>query len=96
MPSGVFKPYAGVSTALLLFTKSKARTSGKVWYYDMQADGYSLDDKRQKIAVDDTKEIVTEYHRYLAEGAAYSFLRRGQEAKYCWWMRTRFAPTNTI
>ncbi len=71
MPSGVFKPYAGVSTAVLLFTKGE-RTEGPVWYYDMQADGYSLDDKRTKIAADDTPEIVHEYHRFLAEGAAYT------------------------
>ncbi len=70
MPSGVFKPYAGVSTAVLLFTKGDV--TDKVWYYDMQADGYSLDDKRQKIAGDDTAEIVAEYRRYIAEGAAYT------------------------
>ena len=46
MPSGVFKPYAGVSTAILLFTKTNSGGTGHVWFYDMQADGYSLDDKR--------------------------------------------------
>ena len=46
MPSGVFKPYAGVSTAILLFTKTNSGGTGDVWFYDMQADGYSLDDKR--------------------------------------------------
>jgi type I restriction enzyme M protein len=46
MPSGVFKPYAGVSTAVLLFTKTGAGGSDRVWFYDMHADGYSLDDKR--------------------------------------------------
>ncbi|MDD2600134.1 MAG: class I SAM-dependent DNA methyltransferase [Kiritimatiellae bacterium] len=46
MPSGVFKPYAGVSTAILLFTKTNSGGTNKVWFYDMQADGYSLDDKR--------------------------------------------------
>jgi len=46
MPSGVFKPYAGVSTAILLFTKTNSGGTDKVWFYDMQADGYSLDDKR--------------------------------------------------
>jgi|TARA_B100000315_G_C14152402_1_gene396272 type I restriction enzyme M protein len=44
MPSGVFKPYAGVSTAVLYFTKGE--TTKEVWFYDMQADGFSLDDKR--------------------------------------------------
>ncbi len=46
MPSGVFKPYAGVSTAILLFTKTNSGGTEAVWFYDMQADGYSLDDKR--------------------------------------------------
>lgn len=46
MPSGVFKPYAGVSTAVLLFTKTNSGGTDKVWFYDMEADGYSLDDKR--------------------------------------------------
>ena len=46
MPSGVFRPYAGVSTALLLFTKTNSGGTDDVWFYDMQADGYSLDDKR--------------------------------------------------
>ena len=46
MPSGVFKPYAGVSTAILLFTKTNSGGTDHVWFYDMQADGYSLDDRR--------------------------------------------------
>lgn len=46
MPSGVFKPYAGVSTAILLFTKTNSGGTDDVWFHDMQADGYSLDDKR--------------------------------------------------
>ena len=46
MPSGVFKPYAGVSTAILIFTKTNSGGTDDVWFYDMQADGYSLDDKR--------------------------------------------------
>lgn len=59
MPSGIFKPYAGVSTAVLLFTKGD--TTKSVWFYDMQADGFSLDDKRQKIAENDIPEIEKEY-----------------------------------
>lgn len=47
MPSGVFRPYAGVSTAILIFVKGGE--TEKVWFYDMQSDGYSLDDKRSKI-----------------------------------------------
>ena len=49
MPSGVFKPYAGVSTAILLFTKTSSGGTDKVWFYDMQADGFSLDDKRNPL-----------------------------------------------
>ena len=49
MPSGVFKPYAGVSTAILLFTKTGAGGTDKVWFYDMKADGRTLDDKRQEM-----------------------------------------------
>ena len=46
MPSGVFRPYAGVSTAILIFTKTNSGGTDDVWFYGMQADGYSLDDKR--------------------------------------------------
>ncbi|EXF58010.1 eco57I restriction-modification methylase family protein [Acinetobacter sp. 1294596] len=49
MPSGVFKPYAGVSTAIMIFTKTETGGTDKVWFYDMQADGYSLDDKRNEL-----------------------------------------------
>ncbi|MGI8670387.1 MAG: type I restriction-modification system subunit M [Aridibacter sp.] len=49
MPSGVFKPYAGVSTAVLLFTKTNSGGTDNVWFYDMQADGFSLDDKRSEL-----------------------------------------------
>ncbi|WP_415884349.1 type I restriction-modification system subunit M [Neptuniibacter sp. QD34_54] len=49
LPSGVFKPYAGVSTAILIFTKTNSGGTDKVWFYDMQADGYSLDDKRTQL-----------------------------------------------
>jgi type I restriction enzyme M protein len=56
MPSGVFRPYAGVSTAVLLFTKGGA--TEKIWFYDMEHDGYSLDDKRQKIAENDISDVL--------------------------------------
>ncbi|WP_031425530.1 class I SAM-dependent DNA methyltransferase [Flavimarina sp. Hel_I_48] len=49
LPSGVFKPYAGVSTAILIFTKTNSGGTDKVWFYDMKADGYSLDDKRNAL-----------------------------------------------
>lgn len=53
LPSGVFKPYAGVSTAILFFTKTNSGGTGKVWFYDMKADGWSLDDKRQPLLSED-------------------------------------------
>ncbi len=56
MPSGVFKPYAGVSTAILLFTKTNSGGTEKVWFYDMKADGYSLDDKRNLLISEDALE----------------------------------------
>ncbi len=61
MPGGVFKPYAGVSTAILLFTKGG--DTRHVWFYDMQSDGYSLDDKRNKITGSDLPDIVERYHQ---------------------------------
>lgn len=70
MPGGVFKPYAGVSTAILLFTKvwgpkdkvSQSATEN-VWFYEMQADGYSLDDKRSKQDGNgDLQDIIAKYH----------------------------------
>ena len=59
MPSGVFKPYAGVSTAVLVFVKGG--TTERVWFYDMQSDGYSLDDKRDRIGSNDLPDIVKEW-----------------------------------
>ncbi|MFN2400156.1 MAG: N-6 DNA methylase [Gemmatimonadaceae bacterium] len=59
MPAGVFKPYAGVSTAALIFVKG-GRTE-HVWYYDMQADGYSLDDKREKVAENDIPDVIARW-----------------------------------
>ena len=61
MPSGVFKPYAGVSTAIIIFTKTNNGGTDKVWFYDMQADGYSLDDKRSPISNNDIPDIVSRF-----------------------------------
>ena len=61
MPSGVFKPYAGVSTAILIFTKDPSGTQ-KTWFYDMKNDGYSLDDKRSEISENDIPDIINRYH----------------------------------
>ena len=62
MPSGVFKPYAGVSTAILIFTKTGYGGTDKVWFYDMQADGFSLDDKRSEVSDNDIPDIVARFH----------------------------------
>ena len=67
MPSGVFKPYAGVSTAILIFTKTNAGGTDKVWFYDMTADGYSLDDKRSPIAENDIPDIIERFNNLEAE-----------------------------
>ena len=61
MPSGVFKPYAGVSTAILIFTKTNSGGTDKVWFYDMKADGFSLDDKRNPVADNDIPDIVARF-----------------------------------
>lgn len=62
MPSGVFKPYAGVSTGILIFTKTGHGGTDNVWFYDMQADGFSLDDKRSQVAENDIPDIVARFH----------------------------------
>ena len=67
MPSGVFKPYAGVSTAVLIFTKTGHGGTDKVWFYDMQADGFSLDDKRTEIKENDIPDIIARFHNLEAE-----------------------------
>ena len=67
MPSGVFKPYAGVSTAVLVFTKTGAGGTDKVWFYDMKADGFSLDDKRSEISDNDIPDIIHRFHHLEQE-----------------------------
>lgn len=67
MPSGVFKPYAGVSTAILIFTKTGNGGTDKVWFYDMKADGLSLDDKRQPISDNDIPDIIERFHHLEKE-----------------------------
>lgn len=62
MPSGVFKPYAGVSTAILIFTKTGAGGTDNVWFYDMKADGYSLDDKRSAVKENDIPDIIKRFN----------------------------------
>ena len=69
MPSGVFKPYAGVSTAVLVFTKTGAGGTENVWFYDMKADGFSLDDKRTETADNDIPDIIARFHHPEQETA---------------------------
>ena len=67
MPSGVFKPYAGVSTAILIFTKTGHGGTDRVWFYDMRAEGYSLDDKRTKMKEDDIPDIIRRFRNLEGE-----------------------------
>lgn len=67
MPSGVFKPYAGVSTAILIFTKTNAGGTDKVWFYDMKADGFSLDDKRSVVSENDIPDVIKRWQNLDAE-----------------------------
>ena len=67
MPSGVFKPYAGVSTAILIFTKTEHGGTDNVWFYDMKADGFSLDDKRSPVTENDIPDIIGRFGNLEAE-----------------------------
>ena len=67
MPSGVFKPYAGVSTGILIFTKTGHGGTNNVWFYDMQSDGYSLDDKRTAVSENDIPDIIARFHNLDGE-----------------------------
>ncbi len=69
LPSGVFRPYAGVSTAILLFTKTNSGGTDNVWFYDVHADGFSLDDKRNPIEANDLPDALTRWdQRTTTEG----------------------------
>jgi len=80
MPSGVFKPYAGVSTAVLVFTKTDHGGTDSVWFYDMQADGYSLDDKRAEVKENDIADIVA---RFQVRGEKAEKQRKRTEQSFC-------------
>ena len=67
MPSGVFKPYAGVSTAILIFTKTNNGGTDKVWFYEMHNDGFSLDDKRTPMDANDIPDILARWQNLAAE-----------------------------
>ena len=85
MPSGVFKPYAGVSTAILIFTRTDGVGAEKVWFYDMRADGYSLDDKRVPVSENDIPDIIERFHHREQENqrkrTEQSFMVPAQEIK---------------
>jgi len=67
MPSGVFKPYAGVSTGILIFTKTGHGGTDNVWFYDMRADGFTLDDKRTPTQENDIPDVIARFHARDAE-----------------------------
>ena len=67
MPSGVFKPYAGVSTGILIFTKTGFGGTENVWFYDMRADGFSLDDKRTPVSENDIPDIIARFKNRLSD-----------------------------
>jgi type I restriction enzyme M protein len=80
MPSGVFRPYAGVSTAILVFTKGGK--TDNVFYYDMQADGYSLDDKRTDVKENDIPDIQKQWKKWKSGKKTEQFEDRKQKAFY--------------
>lgn len=67
MPSGVFLPYSGVSTAILIFSKTNAGGTDKVWFYDMKADGFSLDQKRNPVEENDIPDVIARFADLAAE-----------------------------
>lgn len=67
MPSGVFLPYSGVSTAILIFSKTNAGGTDKVWFYDMKADGLSLDQKRNPVEENDIPDVIARFADLAAE-----------------------------
>ena len=69
MPSGVFQPYSGVSTAILIFTKTNAGGTDRVWFYDMKADGYTLDQKRTECAANDIPDVVARFRNLDGEAS---------------------------
>ena len=67
LPSGIFRPYSDVSTSILIFTKTNAGGTENVWFYGMQADGFSLDDKREEVEENDIPDIITRFSNLEAE-----------------------------
>ena len=79
LPSGVFKPYAGVSTAILLFTKTNSGETGQVWFYDVTADGFSLDDKRSPVEGNDLPDVLARW----TKRAGSELQRTRTEQSFC-------------
>lgn len=67
LPSGVFRPYAGVSTAILFFTKTNSGGTENVWFYDVRADGFSLDDKRNPVEANDLSDVLNRWQNLADE-----------------------------
>lgn len=67
MPAGVFQPYSGVSTAILIFTKTNVGGTDKVWFYDMKADGFTLDQKRTECEGSDIPDVIKRFHNLTGE-----------------------------
>ncbi len=67
LPSGVFRPYAGVSTAILFFTKTNSGGTDDVWFYDVRADGFTLDDKRNPIKTNDLPNVLSRWQNLGTE-----------------------------
>jgi type I restriction enzyme M protein len=104
LPSGVFKPYAGVSTAILMFTKTNSGGTDNVWFYDMKADGWSLDDKRQplldadKLGVSPATALVADEHgkNNLPDVLTRWLQRAGTEVKNSRTAQSFCVPANEI
>ncbi|MBS1696474.1 MAG: SAM-dependent DNA methyltransferase [Actinobacteria bacterium] len=79
LPSGVFRPYAGVSTAILLFTKTNSGGTEQVWFYDVVTDGFSLDDKRNPIEANDLPDALSRWR----ERAGTEIARTRTDQSFC-------------
>jgi type I restriction enzyme M protein len=79
LPSGVFRPYAGVSTAILFFTRTDSGGTGNVWFYDVRADGFSLDDKRTPTEANDLPDVLARW----AQRDGEELVRARSEQSFC-------------
>jgi type I restriction enzyme M protein len=83
LPSGVFRPYAGVSTAILFFTKTESGGTDNVWFYDVHADGFSLDDKRNQVEANDLPDVLTRWQNLAKPGNQTELDRSRAEQSFC-------------